>query len=202
MEAKAVTKLWAVFVPRTRLPSFKVSLYSTSTCYTIMDIPDPFLIVRRFPYEEPFHTQLKFAASNGMFSGCTDIYCNVDDISNIGKALQNFPRTAEDEYRYEYGSSDPSKKFYRYFLLRAYTLDRTGRYALQFAMNLNQDEPEEGVCKFSFPVEMSAVNRLGKLFERFSLLLHLELRWTPSDGKVYEQYQEGEAHDQKTGKSL
>jgi hypothetical protein len=62
-------------------------------------------------------------------------------------------------------------------------------------MNLNQDEPEEGVCKFSFPVEMSAVNRLGKLFERFSLLLHLELWWTPSDGKVYEHYQEGEAHD-------
>jgi hypothetical protein len=127
--------------------------------------------------------------SNGAFSGATDIYCNVEDIAAIGTALKSFPKKAGDEYTYEYGSEDPAKEFYRYFLLRAYTIDQAGHCALQIHINLNEKEPEEGICKFSIRAEAAAINRLGELFEHFSKLSHLELRWNLKDGQLYEQHQ-------------
>jgi|SRR5579863_3257029 len=81
----------------------------------------PFIRVRRYPYEEPYHTQLVFGASNGSFMGSTDIYCHVADLENIGSALAVFPTKVPDEYRFEYGSEQPEKRFYRYFLLSQQT---------------------------------------------------------------------------------
>ncbi len=60
------------------------------------------IIVKRYPYEEPYHTQIEFIVSNGVFSGRTDIYCNVEDLKKIGEVLQNFPRKLGDEYIYKY----------------------------------------------------------------------------------------------------
>jgi hypothetical protein len=150
----------------------------------------PNLVVRRYPYEEPYHAQLEFTVSNGVFAGSTDIYCNVADIANIGHGLLAFPSKVGDEYVYEYGTEDPSARFYRHFVLRAYTIDGAGHCALQFAINLNQAEPKEGVCRFSMPVETSALNRLGKLFKVFAELQHLELQWSPASGTLYEHHQE------------
>jgi len=150
----------------------------------------PGIVVRRHPYEEPYHTQLEFTVSNGAFAGATDIYCNIDDLTKIGRGLRAFPSKVGDEYVYEYGTEDPSAKFYRHFVLRAYTIDGVGHCALQFAINLNQAEPEEGVCRFSMPVEPGALNRLGELFEVFAELRHLELQWSPTSGALYEHYQE------------
>lgn len=150
----------------------------------------PNLIVQWLPYEEPYHTQLEFTVSNGVFGGSTDIYCNVDEIANIGRGLQAFPSRVGDEYMYEYGTADPGAKFYRHVIMRAYTIDGVGHCALQFAINLNQAEPEEGVCRFSLPVEPAALNHLGELFEVFAQLRHLELQWSSTSGALYERYQE------------
>ena len=149
----------------------------------------PLLVVRRHSYEEPYNTQLEFVASNGIFSGATDIYCNVTDISDIGRALKAFPEKVGDEYKYEYGSPDPRANFYRYFVLRAFTIDRVGHCALQFTFNLNQPEPDEGACRFSIRTEAAAINRLGNLFEKFSELRHLELRWGPTVDELHETHQ-------------
>jgi len=150
----------------------------------------PSLVVRRLPYEEPHHTQLEFTVSNGVFAGSTDIYCRVDEIADIGRSLRAFPSRVGDEYCYEYGSEEPSAKFYRHFVLRAYTIDGVGHSALQFAINLNQAEPEEGVCRFSMPVETASLNHLGELFLLFAELRHLELQWSPTGGSLHERYQE------------
>jgi hypothetical protein len=150
---------------------------------------EPFITVRRYPYEEPYLTQLRFFVSNGFFSGATDIYCDVEEIAAIGTALEFFPKKVSDEYTYEYGSEDPAKEFYRYFLLRAYTTDQAGHCALQIHINLNEKEPEEGVCKFSMRAEPAAINRLGKLFMSFSKLAHLEFHWNLIEGHLHEQHQ-------------
>ena len=118
----------------------------------------PYLLVRRYPYEEPFHTHLGFSASNGFFSGATDIYCNVDDVKEIGEQLKGFPARIGDEFRYEYGSEDPSRS-YRYFFLRAYTIDNAGHSALQLKINANASEPHDGSCTFSIEAEPAAINR-------------------------------------------
>ena len=150
-----------------------------------------YLIVRRLPYEEPYHTQLEIIASNGVFTGSTDIYCNVSDLSEIGGILQAFPKAIPDEYKYEYGSSDPAARFYRHFVFRAYTVGSWGKCALQVSINQNQSEPEEGICLFSIPAEPSSINRLGDLFVAFAKLQHLEFKWIPNsdENELYDQHQ-------------
>lgn len=155
-----------------------------------ISMADPFLTVRRRPYEEPYNTQLEFTVSNGVFGGRVDIYCNVDDLADIGRGLKDFSGKIGDEYRYEYGSESPAKRFYRYFLLRAYARDSLGHCAIQFAMNLNEVEPDEGICKLSIPAELMAINRLGTLFESFGKLQHVELRWSLRGGRLYDSYQD------------
>jgi hypothetical protein len=149
----------------------------------------PFLVVRRHPYEEPYHTQLEFTVTNGTFSGAADIYCNVDDIASIGRALEAFPSRIGDQFVYEYGTDDPSAKFYRHFVMRAYTVDGVGHCALQFAINLNEAEPNEGVSRFSIKAEPSAIGRLGALFAQFAELRHLELHWSPTSGELHAKHQ-------------
>lgn len=150
-----------------------------------------YLRVRRLLYEEPYHTQLEINASNGVFTGSTDIYCNVSDLAEIGRALQTFPKAIGDEYKYEYGSSDPAVRFYRHFVLRVYTVGGWGKCALQVSMNENHSEPYEGVCLFSMPVEPSSINRLGNLFVAFGQLEHLEFKWIPNTdvAELYAQHQ-------------
>jgi hypothetical protein len=124
---------------------------------------------------------LEFAVCNGTFSGSTDIYCGVEEMKELGKALQKFPATVGDDYRYEYGSAKPEDRFYRYFVLRAYTTDSVGHCAVQFIINQNFGEPDEGECRFSIKAEPASINLLGFLFEKFSELRHLEFRWSPDN---------------------
>lgn len=141
----------------------------------------PSVIVRRYPYEEPYHLQIEFLISNGSFTSKVDIYCNPEDLEKIGKSLQTFPGKIPDEYCFTYGSEEPKEKCYRFFKIKAYTIDASGHCALQFAINHNNDEPDEGTSKFSIrPFDPAALSKLGDLFVNFSKLNHLEFHWSPN----------------------
>jgi hypothetical protein len=150
----------------------------------------PHLLIRRLPYEEPYHTQLDFTVSNGVLAAKIDIYCGIQEIAGIGKALAIFPKLIGDEYVYEYGSERPEEKFYRHFKLKAYTVGNVGNCAIQFTVNLNQTEPEEGICQFSLTASRGEINRLGELLLDFSKLEHLELQWSPKVSCLLESYSE------------
>lgn len=139
-----------------------------------------YLTVRRYPYEEPHHTQIEVIASNGDFTARTDFYCNVSELAAIGRALQKFPRTIGDEYKFEVGSSDPAARTYHHFVLRAYTIGSAGHCGLQISINQKQPEPDEGISCFSMKVEPASISRLGNLFLSFAELRHLEFRWIPN----------------------
>lgn len=151
----------------------------------------PQVIVRRYAYEEPYQLHLEFVVSNGGFRGAADIYCGVEELKEMGRALRRFPAKVGDEYRFEYGSEKPEDRFYRYFLMRAYTTDAVGHCAIQFVINLNSVEPNEGACRFSLRAEAASINRLGVLFEKFSELRHLEFRWSPDEAQLFEDHQRG-----------
>jgi hypothetical protein len=140
---------------------------------------DSRILVKRYPYEEPYHLQLEFLVSNGGFCGNTDIYCNADDLKTIGMALKAFPKNVSDEYQYEYGSENPKDRFYRNFVLRAYITDSVGHCAVQIEINNNNSEPYEGKCKFSIQADAASINRLGDRFIRFSELEDYEFEWSP-----------------------
>jgi hypothetical protein len=140
---------------------------------------EPGVRVVRRPYEEPNLTHLTVAASNGSFTGETDLYCAVDDLNEIGEALIKFPTKVPDEYEFVYGSANPADRFYRFFLIRAKTVDMAGHCALHFEFDLNQEEPNEGRAAFSLRVEPWALAALGHRF----LELHGDptgdFRWSP-----------------------
>ena len=142
------------------------------------------ILVTRHPYEEPYHLQLEISASNGAFSMCTDIYLNTAELDELGRRLQSFPRRVGDTCELRYGSDDPLKRFYRLFVLRAYTFNAIGHCAIALQVNQNSAEPNEGIAQFSIKAEAAAINRLGALFEEFARLSHRSLRWTPSDGEL------------------
>ena len=137
------------------------------------------IVVKRYPYEEPYHIQLDFFVSNGNFSGNTDFYCNAEDLTKIGRALKDFPSKIGDEYCYEIGSENPKDRCYVYFLLRVYTINSVGHCAVQFVINKNAVEPYEGSCRFSIQADAASINRLGVLFEKFSKLENFEFEWSP-----------------------
>lgn len=147
----------------------------------------PFIRVRRCPYEEPYHTQVTFHASNGLFMGTTDIYLDITDLEDIGLALEAFPRKVPDEYRFEHGSERAEDRFRRYFLLRVFTTDYAGHCAIQFRMNLNEPEPRDGKCTFSISAEAGRINRLGALFLRLHKSIRGEVRWGPIEGETFEE---------------
>ena len=141
-----------------------------------------YLRIKRLPYEEPDNTHLFISASNGEFAGTLDIYCSVGDIRKIGEGLRGFPATVGAEFRYENGSEAPEDRYQRYFLFRAFTVNRTGHCALQVIMNRNETGADDAYCRFSLPVEAAALERLGALFRKFGELEHFELDWSPTEG--------------------
>lgn len=153
-----------------------------------MSISDPFVILRRYPYEEPYLIHVGFFVSNGLFMGSTEIYFNVEDIAAMGDALKSFPKSVGDEYRYICGSEKPKAHESDYFMLRAYTTNAKGDCALQFAFDWNAQEPHEGSARFSIKAEAASIDRLADLLKKFSRLDHLQLRWTTTDGELLKEY--------------
>ena len=153
--------------------------------------PEPYLVIRRTPYEEPHHLHLHLSASNGTFAGTADMYRNTYEVRETGQALRRFPARVPDEVVSQYGTDDPGSRFYRLVRIRAYTLGRSGRSALQITLDLNEDEPSEGACRFSIQAEPAAINRLGELLVRFAELRHLELRWTlrPDECGLFQEHE-------------
>jgi hypothetical protein len=141
---------------------------------------EPYIVMRRVPYEEPYHLNIELSASNGAFAGTVDFYCTPGALLEIAAALSAFPNKVPDAYVFEYGSPDSGRQVYRHLMLRAYTVGALGGCGLHISMNRNCAPPDEGVCEFSILVEPAALNKLGRLLQLFAQLEHLELEWTPT----------------------
>lgn len=141
--------------------------------------------IQRFPYEEPYHVQLNLSAENGRFSDGLDFYTGVPCLKQFAASLQDFPKHIGDEAEFKYGCPRKEDRMYRYLLIRAYTIDGVGHCAIQFTFNNHEDEPDDGCASFSTLADAAAVNRLGKLLEKFSELQHLELFWSPHEDELY-----------------
>jgi len=54
-------------------------------------------------------------------------------------------------------------------------------------MNLNKEEPTEGMCGFSIRAEAAQINRLGALFLRLHKCCRGEFRWQPIEGDTFDE---------------
>lgn len=140
--------------------------------------------VWRIPYEEPHHAHVNVRASNGAFGGAMDFYCSVDTLLDIGARLAEFPARVPDEYIFEHGSADRGARSTRHFVMRAFTVDRGGQCALHFAMDLNEEPPEEGRAAFSIRMSPQQIARVGSLIRWLHGHPSGWFRWTPDGEQV------------------
>ena len=71
----------------------------------------PFISIRRQPYEEPYHLNLVISASNGVLIGSLEYYCSAGDLEKVGSKLAAFPERVGDSYFYKLGSPRPEDRF-------------------------------------------------------------------------------------------
>lgn len=145
---------------------------------------EKYLKITRNPYEEPYHINLIFEASNGEQSGILEIYDSADILKECAKALENFPRHSTDIFLWELGSERPEDNFAFYFRFRVFLLDSAGHCCIQIRLNNNEDFPDKAITKFCINCEPADINRLGKLMKEFSELKTTKLYWDSIDGKL------------------
>ncbi len=145
---------------------------------------DEFLSLQRFEYEEPYHTEIHLRSSNGLFTGCLEYYCNVNELDDIGKKLKSFPSNFSDKIVYELGSEDPKERCAYYFRLHVSVIDRSGHCAVQIRINRNSSVPNNGLADFTIKANPADLNNLGELFLRLSKFEIREFTWRPTQGRT------------------
>lgn len=144
-----------------------------------------FIKVSRFPYEEPHLLNLVIEASNGRSMGQIEIYANTADLIDIASRLEVFPRHPSDVFLYEIGSERLEDRFAYYFRFRVFNDHHSGRFAVHFRFNNNRNFPDLEISEFCFPIEVSDLNKLGRLFRSFSKLEQEILFWEPNSGRLF-----------------
>ena len=145
--------------------------------------------IERIPYEEPYHIQLLWDVSNGSVSSRFEYYANADSLKELAENLEVFPRHKDHVFLYEVGSESPEDRFAYYFRFRVSTTDAKGSSAIQVRFSNNRDLPYREIVEFCIQTEPAAINRLGKLFQKFSELKHDYLVWSEVDAFVGGKYE-------------
>jgi len=142
------------------------------------------LEIERIPYEEPYHINLIFKASNNTCAGKLEIYDNADSLIKCAKALEVFPRHSTDSFLWELGSERLEDNFAFYFRLRVFLLDSAGHGCIQIRLNNNDNFPEKAITEFCITCEPAGINRLGTLFREFAKLKSSKLIWNGIEGEI------------------
>lgn len=127
-------------------------------------IENTFIKVRRFEYEEPYHTEVWVSASNGAFSGEIRYFCVADDLKEIASKLETFSKDPKGEYKYEVGSEDPEDNSGYYFLFRVCPMNSNGQCSIHIRITVNGTCSEPGICEFSIIAEPNHIAELSKFF--------------------------------------
>jgi hypothetical protein len=152
----------------------------------------PFIQIIRRPYEEPYHLNLVVTASNENVRSSLEFYLNANSLVEWADAMETFPKHQSSVFLSELGSERPEDRFAFYFRLRLFTVNARGHCAIQFRFNNNAALPEREISEFCILAEAAQVNRLGSLCREFAKLRHAVLRWSLTDGNLYDTIQEAE----------
>lgn len=140
-------------------------------------------IIRK-PYEEPYHINLIFKATNGESVGQLEFYDNADRLKKLADILEDFPFKDEKKYLWELGSEKPEDRFAFYFKCEFLLIEHTSECLVAIRLNNNEDGIEKSISEFNIQCKPAELNKLGKLFREFSKLEKETLIWKGLDGDV------------------
>ncbi|SEL08440.1 hypothetical protein SAMN04487910_1664 [Aquimarina amphilecti] len=134
----------------------------------------------RQPYEEPYHINLIFRASNGQSTGELEIYDNAEQLKELADALEGFPFNGTKTFLWELGSEKPKDNFAFYFKCEFSLLKHSSDCIVRIRLNNNKNSLSE----FNIQCYTTELNKLGQLFREFSKLKKKTLTWYGFDGEV------------------
>ena len=103
----------------------------------------------RDPYEEPYHINLVFKATNGESSGQLEIYDNADRLKKLADILEDFPFKEEKKFLWELGSEKPEYRFAFYFKCEFSVIKHTSECLVGIRLNNNKDGIEKAISEFN-----------------------------------------------------
>lgn len=104
--------------------------------------------------------QVELSASNDIITAQQDFYAYPDNIKEFAKFLQNFPRSINDEAKFESGSEEQG--YYNYLLIRAFVYDMVGHSAFEIKMDNHEKAPEYALTHFHIKCEAAMINEIGR----------------------------------------
>lgn len=145
----------------------------------------PYITIRRYPYEEPYHLNLRLNASNGRTSGELEYYSNTSDLESFGSQLASF--SGKEKLEYTLGSERIEDRFAHFLKIKIISIDSRGHCAVCVAMANNFDPPNRERSEFCIAAVVADVNRLGTLMIGFSRLRHFTMDWRVQTGSLLEE---------------
>jgi len=138
----------------------------------------------RNPYEEPYHINLIFKASNGESSGINLIFDNAEKLKKLADILEDFPFNSKRTFLWELGSENPNDNFAFYFKCEFSLIKHSSECVIGIRLNNNQEGIEKSISEFNIKCYPAEFNKLGQLFREFSKLEKETLTWNGLEGKV------------------
>lgn len=107
--------------------------------------------------------ELRLALAGGGYEAWEDVYMYPESIQLFATQLKAFTGEVSEEAILEAGSTEPNAL--NWVRLRAYVVDSLGHSAFQFASSRNGTPLYEHKFDFSRPIEVAALNEMGKALE-------------------------------------
>ena len=140
-------------------------------------------IIRK-PYEEPYHLNLIFKASNGESSGQLEFYDNANQLKELADILEDFPFKSTKAFLWELGSEKPKDRFAFHFKCEFSLIKQSSECVIGIRLNNNKAGIDKSSSEFSIKCYPAELNKLGNLFREFSKLEKETLTWDGIDGYV------------------
>ncbi|MDX6748115.1 hypothetical protein SHK09_15060 [Polaribacter sp. PL03] len=145
---------------------------------------EKFIKIIRNPYEEPYHINLIFKASNGESCGQLEIYDNAEKLEKLADVLESFPFKETKTFLWELGSEKVKDNFAFYFKCEFSLIKHSSECVVGIRLNNNENGIEKSISEFYINCYPAELNKLGELFREFSKLEKETLTWNGLNGKV------------------
>ena len=142
------------------------------------------LKIVRIPYEEPYHINLIFIASNGESKGQLEIYDSAKQLKILAGILEEFPFNGINRFLWELGSEKPEERFAFYFKCEFKLIKDSNKCVISIRLNNNEDGIEKSISEFNIECDPNELNELGRLFREFAKLDKETMIWNGLTGKV------------------
>ena len=119
-------------------------------------------------WEDECLFEIRISGTNGAFAGRADCYTNRNEIEELGKLLEVFPKSVSDSFEF----TTRSKADLSYFSVSGFCTDNSGHTLLAITIahieSFTNVRNENYKVNFDLKVEPQAINSFGKQLRRIA----------------------------------